>query len=258
MTSFNEKCAAVVQLHSTGKTPSEIFALLRCASYSRSFIYRVIKRHINGLPQNDGRGRVKKCSIRTPELIKKVKSKLRRNPARSGRKMAAEYGISKSTMQRILKINLHTHAYKLRKAHMMTMQQRAQRKKKCCALLRRFADADVRKIIFSDEKMFNIEQKWNSQNNRIYSPSLAAIPDGMNRRQRSLHPASVMVWAAVSHNGNSSLHFLDQGVKINQHNYLTDVLQAHVKPLGKRLFPQGEWCFQQDSAPAHKSNLCQQ
>lgn len=258
MTSFEVKYAAVVQLYSTGKSATEIFKLLHGAGYSRSFVFRAIKRHNQGLAPGDGRGRLKKRTVRTTKLIKKVRSKLMRNPARSARKMAQEYDISKSSMQRLLKQDLHTHAYKFRKAHMMTMEQRAQRKKKCPALLSRFADVDVKKIIFSDEKMLNIEAKWNAQNNRVYAPSLDAIPDGMNRRQRSLHPASVMVWGAVSDRGNSSLCFLDKGVKVNQHNYLVDILQSQVKPLGERLFPEGGWCFQQDSAPAHKAKLCQQ
>jgi orotate phosphoribosyltransferase len=109
MTSFQVKYAAVVQLYSTGKSAPEIFKLLQRAGYSRSFVFRAIKRHNQGLAPVDGRGRLKKRSVRTIKLIKKIRSKLRRNPARSARKMAHEYGISKSSMQRILKPDLHTH-----------------------------------------------------------------------------------------------------------------------------------------------------
>ncbi|KIH45307.1 hypothetical protein ANCDUO_24653 [Ancylostoma duodenale] len=36
--------------------------------------------------------------------------------------------------------------------------------------------------------------------------------------------ASIIVFACITNNGKSPLAFVDYGVKINQHNYLNDVL----------------------------------
>lgn len=130
--------------------------------------------------------------------------------------------------------------------------------KKCRALLQRFAAPSIDHILFSDEKIFNVESKWNSQNNRVIGTSVQDLPPGANRMQRTLHPPSVMVWAGVSSMGKTGLVFVDQGVKVRKENYISDILIPRVLPLSQTMFPGMEWHFQQDSAPAHAAKLTQQ
>ena len=47
--------------------------------------------------------------------------------------------------------------------------------------------------------------------------------------------ASVMVWAAVTETGRSPLVFVDDGVKLNQENYCTSILECIVA-LGAKEF----------------------
>ena len=88
--------------------------------------------------------------MRTRELVSKVRTKLWRNPLRLGQQMARDYHVSKNTMHRLLKEDLHVHPYKLRKVHMLSAQQKAARHKKCAALLQQFSEQDVCSIFFSD------------------------------------------------------------------------------------------------------------
>lgn len=67
-----------------------------------------------------------------------------------------------------------------------------------------------------------------------------------------------MVWWGVSHQGVTSLHFCEKGVKTGARVYQEDVLEGVVKGLTNTLFNGERWIFQQDSAPAHKAKTTQE
>src|SRR5271166_5075256 len=52
---------------------------------------------------------------------------------------------------------------------------------RCKRLLRRFTKSHVGSIVFSDEKIFNVEEKLNSQNDRIYAASIEDVPEKYGR-----------------------------------------------------------------------------
>ena len=53
-------------------------------------------------------------------------------------------------------------------------------------------------VIFSDEKIFTVEAKVNSQNDRMLAKKAKDIPENIRNIYHQQKPASVMVWAAVS------------------------------------------------------------
>jgi hypothetical protein len=53
------------------------------------------------------------------------------------------------------------------------------------------------------------------------------------------------------------LVFVEEGVKIDRYVYMT-MLREHLLPWANDLFDGKEWCFQQDTAPAHKANETQE
>jgi len=67
-----------------------------------------------------------------------------------------------------------------------------------------------------------------------------------------------MVWWGVSHHGVTPLHFYEKGVKTGAQVYQKDVLQGVVKQLNTTVFNGQKWDFQQDSAPAHKTEMTQE
>lgn len=70
----------------------------------------------------------------------------------------------------------------------------------------------------------------------------------------SSHPKGVMVWLGISANGPTRPIFVEPGTKINAQYYIKSVLKPFIKEAGK-LYPDGNFFFHQDSAPAHTARV---
>lgn len=240
-----------------GLNGTQIFNLVKVHGIKRDFVYRTIRRlretgTVKDRPRS-GRPR----SARTKNRIKRIREKIRRIPERSARKMAKDENISEKSMRRILRDDLGLRPYRKRKVHGLTAAQKEKRLKRCPALAKRHGGRKVEKVIFSDEKLFVLEQHDNRKNNVVYSTSFEAIPEELRGVQRFQNKSGVMVWAAVSKRGKLPLIFIEKGVKINSVYYQRDVLQSTLLPEAMRLYPDGDFVFQQDSAPAHASKSTQ-
>jgi hypothetical protein len=120
--------------------------------------------------------------------------------------------------------------------------------------LQRQAENGHENILFTDEKIFTIEEQYNNQNNKIYAQtSLEVLSEGAGH-----HPSYVIVWWGVSHQGVTPLHFCEKGVKNGARVYQDNVLQGDMKPLNTTVFNGQKWVFQQDSAPVHKAKTTQE
>jgi hypothetical protein len=64
------------------------------------------------------------------------------------------------------------------------------------------------------------------------------------------HPKGIMVWLAISANGVTKPFFVEPGAKINWKYYINKVLRPFLKE-AKRLYPDNNFVFHQDSAPSH-------
>jgi len=60
-----------------------------------------------------------------------------------------------------------------------------------------------------------------------------------------------MVSVGVSALGTTSIHFIEPGVKVNDHYYWEDLLMQKLLPDIRQL--SDFYVFQQDSAPAHRA-----
>ena len=65
----------------------------------------------------------------------------------------------------------------------------------------------------------------------------------------------VMAWGGISYNGKTTLRFVKPGAKINSQYYIEEVLKPLLKNDGRRLHPNDDYIFHQDSAPAHASKV---
>ena len=116
------------------------------------------------------------CSttIRTKAAIQKIKRRLnRRKPLFSG-KLAREFGISRSSIQRILKNDLELQAYKMQKEPLLTDEYKEKRMKFANWIRTNLLKENTMNILFSDEKMFDIDGVYNSHNDRIWAVNRAA------------------------------------------------------------------------------------
>uniref|UniRef100_A0A672ZGG9 Tc1-like transposase DDE domain-containing protein n=1 Tax=Sphaeramia orbicularis TaxID=375764 RepID=A0A672ZGG9_9TELE len=116
---------------------------------------------------------------------------------------------------------------------------------------------DVKKMIFSDEKMFTVEPKLNRQNSHVYATSRADADAASLKVRRAEFPAKIMVWGAICSSGALQLKFIDPGTKVNKEYYINEVLESVLLPEARRLYPDGDWIFQQDGVPAHTANVTQ-
>ena len=255
---IKENRTAVIALYKCNKSPSDIFKILKPLKISKKFVHRAIKRY-RQLSSLDDRPRSGRPRIsRTPAVIKAVGARIRRNPRRKQKIMAREMKISARTMSRIIQEDLHLRAYRRRTGHRLNPKLKSIRMHRSKQLLQRYANGGHHRILFTDEKIFSIEEKFNRQNDRVYAHSSREAAEKVPKVERGHHPASVMVWWGVSFNGVTQLHFCEQGVKTKAKNYQEDILEGVVKPLNQTLFASDSWVFQQDDAPAHKARTTQQ
>ena len=134
---------------------------------------------------------------------------------------------------------------------------RSNRKTRCRLLLNRFTAEKVKNIIFSDEKDFTLEVARNRQNDRVYGKRKRDIAPNRLYHETSRFTKNVMVSAGVSWKGKTRIHFIDtECTKVNSESY-TNLLEIGL-PDCRRLYPNGDWVFQQDGAPAHSSKTTQE
>lgn len=254
---LERKRSAIILCWKSGKKNCEIVNDLKESNVNFNLVKRTIDRfqETGSTKLRGGPGRPR--SKRTPAMLKALKARIRRNPCRSQAKLALQFGTSSKTIRKALKVDLGLKPLKRGTCHMMTVPQKIARIKKCRRLLQRYATKKVKSILFTDEKVFNVEEHLNRQNDRIYAKSVKDIPPNRKKVKRCHGPGSVMVWAGFSWHGKAPLHFVQKGVKVAAKNYIADILEPVVKPLNHSLFNDQRWTFQQDSAPAHKAKITQ-
>jgi transposase len=251
---MSETRIAVIALHRSGKQPSEISKTL---AIHRSTVHRTISRYVEIGTVCDRPRIGRPPSSNTSAVRHKIKARLQRNSQLSLRKVAKEIHINRETVRHIVKNVFMLNPYKLQRVHLLTEKMKLVRLQRASALLELAASRPWERIVFSDEKLFNVEQAVNSQNDRIWASSLSPSILAARKVSHSQKPAGVMVWAAVTSSGKSALHFVEPGVKINQDYYCENVLQGVLLPWATQHFGGQPWTFQQDSASSHRGKRTQ-
>ena len=77
------------------------------------------------------------------------------------------------------------------------------------------------RVLFSDESVFELMHPPNRQNERVWAHSSAEVPAIDTVKQ----PLKVMVWAMMSHQGLSELHFVPRGQTVTAQYYVEEVLK---------------------------------
>jgi hypothetical protein len=121
----------------------------------------------------------------------------------------------------------------------------------------RLALYDQNSVVFSDEKIFVLDEQFSSQNRRVYSPNIQVVDPNHLYVGTSQKPAGIMVYAAISWKGVCPLKFVDHGTKANQHYYRESILEQTVLPWAQNTFPNSNWIFQQDGATSHTAKTTQ-
>lgn len=194
-------------------------------------------------------------SVRTKKVVQKVKTRLKRKNGVTTRKLAQELGISRTTIRRILKTDLGHHPFKKIATPYLPNNHKIRRVKFANWVRHRYRKDETLRILFSDEKMFDINGVYNSQNDRIWAPNRDAANAKGGIKPLQKFPQKVMVWLGACSKGVTPLVILDNGT-VNHTRYIKEVLPVALK-YGNEVFG-NNWTYQQDSARAHTHNLSQQ
>ena len=81
--------------------------------------------------------------------------------------MARELKVGRESLRKLVRSDLGLKSLKRRTGHHLTPAILEKRLKRCRGLLRRLAQIPDDKILFSDEKLFTVEESSNRQNDRI-------------------------------------------------------------------------------------------
>ena len=117
--------------------------------------------------RSPGCPRIKRTSV----TIEKVKNRLNGGGRLSARKLSNELKLSRTSIQRILKDDLRYFPYKIIVKSFLTNAHKADRKRFANWVRSNFRKGQTMRILFSDEKLFDIDGVYNVQNDRIWAPS---------------------------------------------------------------------------------------
>ena len=153
-------CVAVVKLFEKGKSPADIVKLLRIP---RSTVYKAINRYEELGTTADRLRSGRPVTVTTPKNVKKLRSRIQRNPGKSMRKLAKEMKISFGTVHKMVRNKLKLRSYKLGRGHYLDERIKRVRLENAQRLLKKKSFGS---ILFMDEKIFTIERTVNHQNDR--------------------------------------------------------------------------------------------
>lgn len=204
-------------------------------------------------------GSVKKTPLklpktkRTDENFGKIDKILEENTSLSIRKLAPQLSLSASTVWRILRFDLGRKFYRPSTVQPLNESHVEQRKKFCTWILEQPAGF-VQNVIWTDEKIFVLNQKPNRKNDGTWNkenPHKIVETNDRNGKK-------VMMFVAVVDGQIPIVHaFLDEDDKnqsVNGACYL-DLLQDVVWPaLRSKATRKGYW-WMQDGAPPHCTTL---
>ena len=122
-------------------------------------------------------------------------------------------------------------------------------------MLRFFNVANVTKTVFTDEKLFKLNQPRNTQNERVYATKKGENLTEPMVVERKTFLKNAMISVGVSKLWRNSVFFVDSGVNISGQYYRNELL-AHMLPEMNNLST-GNYIFLQDEARSYtaKSTL---
>lgn len=174
------------------------------------------------------------------------------------RAAAKAVNIPYTTAHRIARKDLGIKLYRKKSVHNVTEVDKEKRVRLCTNLLQNITPRKLTRVFFTDEKMFFIHGKRNSQNDRVWSYALRKkfVPPKRLLSHKYLYDQKVMVFAGVSLNGKSRLTFVDEGATVDSRYYINRILPPALTDC--RIQIGDQFIFMQDGAPPHTAIATQE
>ena len=174
------------------------------------------------------------CTVRTPEAIKNVKVRADAKGRVSVQKRARELHISRTNIHRILNGDLKYCAYKKIVQPFLTDAHKAERKAFTNWIRTNFRREQTMRILFSDEKIFDIDGASNLQNDRVWAPSRSEASERDGIVEKRKFPQKVMLWLGACSKGIYPLVIFEEGT-VDHARYIKEVLPVALK-YGNKVF----------------------
>ncbi len=190
----------------------------------------------------------------TEEFLSELCDKIEEDPTRSMSKLPKDLNVGKATISKAVGI-LGLHSYVRRRRQLLTTATKKQsviRGKKLINWMKKKGPSTV--LVFSDKKNWTVDQTRNARNDHFLAFSVDDVPP-VNQTK---YPASAMMLGVVASDGKRMPPFwFPKGLRVGAKEY-QDVLKDVVKPWLDANYPDGNYHWQQDSAPGHKAKTTQQ
>ncbi|CAF3217753.1 unnamed protein product [Rotaria sp. Silwood2] len=111
------------------------------------------------------------------------------------------------------------------------------------------------KILFSDEKLFDIDGVHNVQNDRIWAPNRVKANQKGGIMGKEKFSQKVMIWLGACSKGITPLVICEDGT-LDHARYMEEVVPVALE-YGNQIFG-NDWIFQQDGAMPHVHHLTQE
>ncbi|CAF4492964.1 unnamed protein product, partial [Rotaria sp. Silwood2] len=187
--------------------------------------------------------------IRTKHLIRKLKQRFTDKGRRSARQLSKSLGASRGTMGRIIREDLHLHAYHITTQPNLQDYHKQRRISFAYWVRKSLRKKDHRKILFTDDKYFGLNGIFNRQNDRVYTPSRQEADEHGGIRQISKFTKRIMVWLGACKNGLTTPIIFAPGETLTHSNYV-EVVLPHGLAEDRRLLGD-DFIYQQDNATPH-------
>lgn len=201
----------------------------------------------------------RKRTGRSVQNVNIVRQSVVQSPRKSIRRLSSETNIPKSSVQRILRQDIHAYPYKIHAETELTNEQKQKRVDFSNWFSGKLEDdADfLKKIHMTDECHFHLSGKVNSQNYRFWGTQ---NPGNAATEQIPRSVLKVTIWVAFGWYGIIGPYFFEdaQGhtCTVNQENYREMIDQFYLPELRtqsrrRNLIQMRTQWFQQDGAPPH-------
>lgn len=206
-----------------GRLPTaQILEAFKDKPISKATIYRVLKDCREGKEQENKKksGRIPKINVRTTRnLLKSAINKV----GQSQRRLSRKFGISKTSVRRILTEN--NVFYRKRKRAPKYTAKQLEKIPKCCRALRRTHFANGKFIVLDDESYFTFSHSELSGNVGYYTQNVEKTPDNVKYASKLKFEPKVLVWCAISSKGISEPYIRPRGgPAIDSDTYIKECL----------------------------------
>ena len=225
----------------------------RIVGVSEKTVYNVQKKMIMSktITRKTGSGGSNKK--RTKTFIKTLKSRIQKDSTKSMQIMAHELKVDSKIVRNSVKYDLKFKSCTRTLKHLLTTAIKEKRLERCKKITTWLRKNPSIVMIFSDEKIFTVFAVLNCRNDRYIAESTAEVKGTF----RTKHSSQVIAFGVVAFDGEKMpIKSYKTDEKINVETYYK-TLRYQALPWLKTNYPNGNYVWTQDGAPAHTGKKIQ-